>query len=146
MEDWKLGYLAGMIDGEGCISISRSGTSLNCSVTVSNTYLPVLEFLQKEFGGNIHTDRSGRITPAHILRWSGNKGKGILTLVSGKLIIKKERAELYLLFLLPGKGSRKPYRDEILQIREREDVYLKMKELNRRPTIECSEPKEISES
>ena len=49
---WKketLIYAAGFLDGEGCFT---SGPTGKICVTMSNTYRPVVEWFQQEFGGN----------------------------------------------------------------------------------------------
>lgn len=50
---WKketLIYAAGFLDGEGCFT---SGPTGKIHVTMSNTYRPVVEWFQTQFGGNL---------------------------------------------------------------------------------------------
>jgi len=45
-------YIAGVIDGEGCIMLQKrkEGTKYSPILTVSNTYFPLIEFLKKTTG------------------------------------------------------------------------------------------------
>lgn len=54
----KLAYLAGFIDGEGCIRLNRGCVTLS----VTNTYYPQLLELKAVFGGNTydHMPRKGK--------------------------------------------------------------------------------------
>lgn len=49
-----LPYVAGFIDGEGCIRFSRARNTVFPCVIVVNTNLRVLRRLQKDFGGDIY--------------------------------------------------------------------------------------------
>src|SRR3990167_4655443 len=55
----ELGYIAGIIDGEGCINISvkkqRQGESLTCRLTIGNTNEELLKTIQEWIGGDIYT-------------------------------------------------------------------------------------------
>lgn len=52
-------YVAGLVDGEGTAMLNRMGTKpgwntrYQAMITVVNTSLPVLEWLQAEFGGSL---------------------------------------------------------------------------------------------
>lgn len=52
----ELAYIAGFIDGEGCIALdkSRGGVGFTLSVHVDITYIPTLELLRDMFGGSIY--------------------------------------------------------------------------------------------
>ena len=55
MDDATRGYIAGLIDGEGCISrkIKHSG-KVEPILSITNAHIPILEFCQKAIGGRIH--------------------------------------------------------------------------------------------
>lgn len=63
----SLEYLAGIIDGEGCLSISydKPGSKISprfvAQLSVVNTNMKLLADLKKQFGGSIHSIRSGQI-------------------------------------------------------------------------------------
>lgn len=53
---WKVAYLAGLIDGEGTISFRKNGyaqAQIQPYISVSNTDLEMLYFIQENFGGSI---------------------------------------------------------------------------------------------
>lgn len=135
MEEWKIGYLAGMIDGEGCIFVNqnrnRSTPIYHLGLLISNTNLQLLQYLQKDFGGTIYTGGSPGIKnkQGYRLSWAGHNTKAILARVYDKLFIKKEQAKLALDFpvLSVGQWGTPP---EILKLKE--EVYIKMKELNKK--------------
>jgi len=49
-----LAYIAGLMDGEGCITIKRQGRAVQ--ITVTNTDKPVMEWLVQQMGGRLHMD------------------------------------------------------------------------------------------
>lgn len=53
-------YIAGFIDGEGCINFMRTGKTRRYvpRVSVVNTNKEILEELQKQYGGSLRTQRS----------------------------------------------------------------------------------------
>jgi hypothetical protein len=57
-----LAYLAGYLDGEGCLwaSCTNDGKSCRVGITVANTHRPTIEWLQKTFGGKIGKSRAPR--------------------------------------------------------------------------------------
>src|SRR5882757_6302646 len=65
----KFIYLAGIIDGEGCLIISRSnrGNYMNYygRIHVKNTNTDLMKWLVQHFGGNIHINK-----PADTLKHS----------------------------------------------------------------------------
>src|SRR6266404_5180821 len=106
----KWGYLAGMIDGEGFISLSKgknpatngngymtSAPRYNLIVSVTGTNENLMKWLIENFGGSWSRDKS----PARNPNWkprvswrcTGNKNKEILLLgVLPYLVIKREQA------------------------------------------------------
>ena len=132
MNEWKLGYLAGIIDGEGCISITKAGDKYKTSkgfyhftvrLTVCSNDKTMIEFLQKEFGGNF-TPRN--TTGDYRIYWSGDKLKKLLNSTKDYLIIKKKQAELFLSMPCEGRG----YYYSVEEQERRMEAYIKMKELN----------------
>ena len=55
-------WLAGFIDADGCISTSGSHGA-NVKVTATNTYLPVLEQLQRQYGGHVGENGNRKHNP-----------------------------------------------------------------------------------
>ena len=141
-----LAYAAGIMDGEGCISISpckyHSRTApprdnYAVRVYVSTTDAVICPWLAETFGGAIHAYEDKRYNTAKrahgtVRRWSLSMRMtaGFLQALLPYLKLKKERAELALQFctLLRGPGGNKPLPDENMQ--ERVRCYQRMRELN----------------
>ena len=82
-------YLAGIIDGEGCVKINRQA---RCEIT--NTSKELIDWLYNTFGGHTYTTK--QITSRKLqYRWVLRKLeiKKLLPLVLPYLKIKKEEAE-----------------------------------------------------
>lgn len=91
-------YLAGVFDGEGCISITKSyehrGSALLCHVRMCNKEVP--ELFQKTFGGSL------LFTPSRNERWRDlwswqvacKVALAFLTALEPYLIVKKSHASL----------------------------------------------------
>lgn len=100
--DADLGWAAGVIDGEGCISLypimTKTGKSWVLRVNVTNTDSRMLVRLQEIFGlGTIHGS-SARPNPNHkpVFHWQAcsKKAERVLRLVLPHLIVKREQAEM----------------------------------------------------
>jgi len=105
-------YLAGLMDGEGHISLLKNrkhlksdGFALTLNIGITNTNLPLMKWLVSNFGGVYYTRYSSDNSNP---RWSdrydwfpkGRKNKEELLLgVLPYLIIKREQAEIALEFL-----------------------------------------------
>lgn len=95
-------YIAGIIDGEGSISLAlgggRSGRYSHLLVRVANTDPLLIAFLGSVApGGRTYTATlgSGFKEVTHLC-WSGRVGVGLLRQVVPYLVIKKDRARLVL--------------------------------------------------
>ena len=101
-------YLAGLLDGEGCIMISKTKRKGNKNyefwlrVFVSNSHLQGLQEVQKCFGGLINEVKpdSKRFSQNRCWRvwWNGKSGETLLQLLLPYLVIKKEQAIVALEF------------------------------------------------
>lgn len=98
-----LAYIAGFVDGEGCIRIKQTPTSYYLIVHVTNSYLPVLKFIQERFGGNLRMQEKTKNKNIYNLHLSCGVARDFLKSIIGFLIEKKPQAELGLKFadLLP---------------------------------------------
>jgi hypothetical protein len=146
MHEWELGYMAGLIDGEGSISIGRAPA---CGNQKHDTYKLVLQVYMsteeplntvvKWFGGKvevlpIQTERFGQNIPGRQWRANGRKAIDILKMVRPYLILKRPQADLAIEYLewyetTKGIGRTQPTEDTYLI---REYYWDKMRELNRR--------------
>lgn len=100
-------YVAGLFDGEGCISLikaNRKNSSLHSysvRVVIAMTNKPIIKLLHSQFGG-IYTERNGNDTSTRnsfSLLWSNNKAKPILEQLLPHLILKRSEAEIALNFI-----------------------------------------------
>lgn len=102
MKDTELAYLAGIVDGEGSISISLDSKEdrFKLSLDITNTNLEVLQWVQKEWGGSIstRTPRAGHRKPCH--RWfaSAELTEKVLRAILPYMRIKQLQAQLALDF------------------------------------------------
>jgi len=93
-------YLAGLIDGEGCIQ-SKGKKHAGVKLTIANSYKPLIEMLYNEFGGGIreYIDKrpykSGRFRKP-VYHWAiyDIKAEDILRKCYPYLIVKKEQAKI----------------------------------------------------
>jgi len=109
MDAWNIldeatrGYLAGIIDGEGYICITRTKLtskrsirhSLVLGVSMSDAY--PIELFHNIFGGSIGSKKDSRSNKWRLMyRWSvcANMAKEILILIEPYLHIKKQQAKL----------------------------------------------------
>lgn len=139
-EPWRLAYLAGLIDGEGCVTLHQhtpSSNNMTTELQVSNTNKKLMLWLVENFP-------EGSLTPVPLssrgkerdwaqgYRWSlrGQKSLPLLRAVLPYLVIKKRQMELLIEFLspdlCPGKGVK--YTDH--QINERVRILNEVRRLN----------------
>lgn len=83
----ELGYLAGLIDGEGSITVRRDQATL----LIYNTDQRLLSWLQEHVGGNVGApDRRGRVTCWAWQIAGANDVRAVLTAVRPLLTAKAE--------------------------------------------------------
>jgi hypothetical protein len=88
-------YLAGIIDGEGCVRFACSNYKWHyVRLHVTNTYKPLLDAIQQVHGGKIKVHTK----PGHPKGWSpswiwdtaGSNAERVLRLVLPYLIVKRQ--------------------------------------------------------
>lgn len=94
-------YLAGMIDGEGCIGTTRTGKarSLVARVTIANTNHACLRSLKESFGGSVTVRAKGAKEtwkPFGAICWTNRDAQRVLEATLPYLLIKKPQALLAL--------------------------------------------------
>ena len=112
MTDFELGYIAGMLDGEGCISIMRRKqkrsygrgvyTDYSIHVTVATgTVMPTLQWIQARTGGTIYTQkmRGNRKDGHRLTIYKRDEALKFLRIISPYLLTKKVQAEVAMEFL-----------------------------------------------
>lgn len=110
----QLAYMAGMIDGEGSISIfdSRSKTKgkvyfrNRLILSVYNTNEEVVLWMQMNFGGRVRVKKRVRKDkPCFVWETGWQHARAVLEAVLPYLIIKKSRAELFVEFAKTSKRT-----------------------------------------
>lgn len=138
MTDADLGWTAGIIDGEGCISAygqkrrDHPGKIWSLRLTVGNTDIRMLYHLQELWGGNIKRMAKPRIPEKHrqAYQWNvcGPEMCRVLRAVREELVVKGEQADLALQFgvLLNSSGSTCKVEEDNLLRREELSTQLKL--------------------
>jgi hypothetical protein len=110
-----LGYLAGIIDGEGCISLATRGAKyITPTVQVTNTDKRLVLWLADHCGGAIYgPHHDGRPTRKPTWLWTvaGQKARTVIEAVRTLLILKREQADLVLAAY--AANGRRPGRDSL---------------------------------
>lgn len=113
-------YVAGIVDGEGNISLNYSKRGLRPRIGITNTDLAILYFIQGFYGGRLcwHNSKKeiGKISYRLEFEY-GMKVKKLLQDITPILRIKKPQAQLLLLYLKLFGSSRNssPLKNEIKQ-------------------------------
>lgn len=142
-------YLAGFIDGEGSLMItkSRSRKSRNVQyrarMSLSNTDREILEQISEQYGGTIHKLPRGnpRWKPGYMLVWTEGLISSLLGAVGPHLRLKRKQSAIQLKFLCHKKNtphnfdgrSATRHPPEVVQFRE--DLHRRMKGLNARGVV-----------
>ena len=104
-----LAYAAGILDGEGSISIVHSSpTSYSLNVTVANTYRPLIEWLVHHFGGTFtRYPATDKWRERFYWRLHGPNAATLLEAILPFMVIKRQQATLAveLVALTVGRGS-----------------------------------------
>jgi hypothetical protein len=142
-----LGYIAGIFDGEGSISILRrkSCSSWNWShsemLIVSNTNEELIAWFLRNIGGVIDTIRrsNARHKTSYSWRINGRNVERFLVPILPYLVVKKARAEIALEFRRLCPRNAKPCkRLDIALLTRREELRQQMQFLNRKGPVETS--------
>lgn len=133
-------YLAGIMDGEGSISISRktdptmkSGFSFRPCIEISNTDKPLMDWIASTTGLGairLYVDHNPKHRPAY--KWSlwSNQANQFLNAIRPYLITKRERADIVIEFIKAHSGGKAYLTTE--QIASQTAIYDQMKALNKR--------------
>jgi len=146
MKNTDKAYLAGIIDGEGCISVagrksgSRRGRYLTPTLQVTNTRRELLDWLYERYGGGIYahmrTIQRGR-KPCWLWSCAGQKALKAIRDARPYMLLKCEQADI----LLVMKRYSTRGRDRIGRIKasmterefaENDNVVARMRALNKR--------------
>lgn len=100
-------YIAGIVDGEGCIGVYWNSDHWYVVVTVANTDYRLLGYLKYCYNGCISKEHQyGKSKPFKQWRVVANDAKLLLKDIEPHLLIKRYRAQLALKFLSYAQGKR----------------------------------------
>jgi hypothetical protein len=147
----QLSWTAGIMDGEGHISLFKSVSS-NCTrgyrhrtvIVLTNTYLPLVKLFQSWFGGCISIQKNHYLARKTCYQWRPtclDDQCNFLKQISPYLFIKRKQAEICLDFLENGGRGYMGYRVSDDEFNRRENLCLKIQRLN----LRGAEPQRLSE-
>lgn len=130
-----LGYMAGIIDGEGCLMIKRNKGigQYHAMVMVGMVEKQAIKLLQETFGGNIREERVPN--KRSIYRWTLGKREEVarfMEIMEPWLFIKQPQLQLVKAWLAVKLRERADTGRKLTEeeLQHREQFYLKMKKLN----------------
>lgn len=91
----QIAYLAGIIDGEGSVSIVKDRNGFKPQLTISNNFKPLLLWCRDVVGlsASLSSKKPRKETHAisYDLRWSYNKAIQVAIIISPYIIVKKSQ-------------------------------------------------------
>lgn len=124
-----LAYVAGFVDGEGCLMINANGS---VSLTIVNTSIRALQFVKSVLGVGTIDHRKQRVNKAQwVYRAYGDDCICAVEKIMPFLIDKTEQAELLLEYRKIPKTIRIPGRRGAFATNTREEYITKMRELKK---------------
>ncbi len=138
MRKTDLAYVAGIVDGEGCIGLYLHQSKKRrpfyvLQVTVANTNEWLIQWLKFSFGGSVHLricDEPTNCRPQWYWIIAAKKALEFLMLVSPYLRLKKPQAEIAVRFQEAKRHRGRPHTDGEIAIDEAERIL--MASLNKR--------------
>lgn len=161
MNDIELGYLAGLIDGEGTVTLNQETKypNLVCAlVSIANSDYRIIDWCKTRLpDGRIQksTHKSGATRDSYQIIWAGNKCMNVLRLIIPYLISKRAQANLLLELREQEQtvkqsegvkrfGSRHPCPQRLLDIRM--SILSQMRQLNQRGPKRVIKPMVVASS
>jgi len=143
LSEGEIGYIAGLIDGEGTIRLHviRSRNLYYPEVCISNTQEELMEWLlnklpfgsvQKQTFDDNRPEFLGRYTIYRYAVSNMYDVKRLLEVVKPFLVLKKKHAELILRFIEIRNSLEYGERSSL-----EKEIYLELKELNKKPSRRC---------
>lgn len=96
----SLQYIAGLIDGDGCIHLDNSNDKLYVAIQVSMTCKEIIDLLYVQFGGGFCEIQPKKDNSKVAYQWKVRSDAAIHLLVDifPYLVVKKEQAKLAMQF------------------------------------------------
>lgn len=118
MEDLDIRYLAGFVDGEGCINLHMDRSHPVIRLMIGNTNLEVLERIQKQYGGGsiCKHNKPKNSNWKQVYRWVlvGKSATDLIQRLAPYLIIKKYQAQLVEQFVKDMPGERIKWDENVI--------------------------------
>ncbi len=134
MDKAEKAYLAGIIDGEGTVTLTRRHPTETPSpnVSVSNSNLKLLKWIKRKAGGWISTKKIYKPHHCQTYVWgiTHDKAINLLGIIEDYLIIKKPQAKLIINKYKATTMRTGKYSDQLL--REKMKLVARIRELNQR--------------
>lgn len=109
--DFDIGYLAGIIDGEGSIGIMdvRGTYCISVRISQQESRKAILRRIQDFWGGKLYLEKREGYMDCFSLSWYGQNTRAILETVRSHVIGKRDHVNLGMQFLdlMPGKGGQR---------------------------------------
>src|SRR5206468_3833176 len=98
MKPTERAYLAGILDGEGCLGVGKRLKYITPTVQISNTGMALLSWVQMHFGGSIYAykPRGDNRRQCYLYSCAGQKALKIIKAARPYLILKSGQADLLL--------------------------------------------------
>lgn len=135
-----LAYMAGILDGEGTISVRRHANSrgvvaIETVASVSNTDERMIVWLHNHFGGrrDFREQRSSEnAKPLYRVSWTSAQVEAFLPAVRPYLVTKAAQADAFMAMrALMGKGARITAENQA----QRDELFDEIRSLNRRGKV-----------
>lgn len=137
LTEYDKAYIAGIIDGEGCIRLNGCGkiaTTINfvAQLKINNTDPNLIIYLYEKIGlGNIYIDKRRKAKQKRNFAYNltGNQCIRFLHVIYDYLLVKKKEADIIFEFekISPGRRKIKPTEDIIIKRRE---LFNKLKDIH----------------
>lgn len=127
-----LQWLAGFVDGEGCITLY--GRHKNPRLIVTNTYLPILKAIQAQYGGSVHSTGAKTPRKCFVIAWQCKQAIALLKQLTPFLMVKKAQADLAIMGYETYKRDGRKLSDDILT--KRAQVQFQLTELKNETYIQ----------
>ncbi len=141
------GYVAGVIDGEGCISINRAcfqnkpwlSDRYTATLSVGNTSLKMIDVLLEAFGGTVaFRPATSKHKACYVWIVRGPKAKAVLDAVGPHLRVKTAQCQLLIEFVrdfrsFKGGSYKRLHAPRVTpdELERRKRIWLAIKALNR---------------
>ena len=139
MEESKIAYLAGIIDGEGTIVIAkgkirkgRKNHLYSLRLQVGNSERRLIDWLQENFGGSVHILRKkkGKKRPAWQWVLGSQDTYKLLKEMKYYLVIKEEQADIGIKFYERTLSHKPGGKVPVWLNEKREELFQRMKDLH----------------